>query len=644
MAGFFQNLRLVSERSTLDDMGVPASNAYETSITTSDIPQPDAEQTTSEATQSNILTIQPIPQGFGAYLDGILPPDNAKAAGAFSVAMQQIKNISSIPVEKFAQVVNSLETTKGLNVNGSSVPTDTSLASQGLSLIALGNGPYGTYTMSNFLGCMSGLPYLGINIRQLIQQLETPTLYERYKNLYLAVTWAAAQVTVEYDTDVIESPPSVFTTYYTVTGVTVNNGGGGYGINGALAPTITITNGGGASAVAIIGTTYTDIGFNGSGNYGRVIDVTFTPGSATTSVPSVTIQTPPITYGNTTNQPSGTTGWPGMNTAVQLYIDAANAEIVNIKNAQPARAQQLITNWENTGRILSIEQRAIATGMALQVPLADPRDSPIGNREPTLAGYPTTQYAFIDSIPRYAKFTQPHMYSQTLEAISNLNTVGGRSIVGMLREARNQARLQEIGVPLDNNIENKLTKPQEAQLIGNGGLPNSVPAANGLIPYPTPSPSTNIDGAFVSTVPATLAVVLPGVTLSTPVPYPASLESGTVSPDTYGYYDPTTDNYFTTNRAYQGNGITADTLSSAVGSGGSGDGGSGNGVLSGIGSVVDTGKAVEPGSFAGSRYSNLIPPELSVIYTSDILLPATYSVPEAIDEVIRCNCDCWDNI
>ena len=149
MAGFFQNLRLVSERSTLDDMGVPASNAYETSITTSDIPQPDAEQTTSEATQSNILTIQPIPQGFGAYLDGILPPDNAKAAGAFSVAMQQIKNISSIPVEKFAQVVNSLETTKGLNVNGSSVPTDTSLASKGLSLIALGNGQYGTYTMIN---------------------------------------------------------------------------------------------------------------------------------------------------------------------------------------------------------------------------------------------------------------------------------------------------------------------------------------------------------------------------------------------------------------------------------------------------------------------------------------------------------------
>jgi hypothetical protein len=389
-----------------------------------------------------------------------------------------------------------------------------------------------------------------------------------------------------------------------VTGVTVDNEGGGYGINGALAPTITITNSGGASAVALIGTTYTDIGFNGSGNYGRVTGVAFTPGTATTSVPSVTIQTPPITYGSTTNQPAGTTGWPGMNTAVQLYIDAANAEIQVIKNAQPARAQQLITNWENTGRLLTVEQRAIATGMALQVPLADPAI----DREPTLAGYPTTQYSFVDSIPRYATFTQPHMYSQTLEAISNLNTVGGRSLVAMLREARNQARLQEAGIPLDNNIENKLTKTQEAELIGNGILPNSVPASNGLIPYPTPAPSTN--GTFVDTVPATL-----------------STELGNTDP--YGYYNPTNERYYNTNNNYLGSGQTNNIGQINVG---------------GVGQLVDIGEAIEPGSFAGSRYSNLISPELSVIYASDILLPATYSVQEAIDEVIRCNCDCWDNI
>jgi hypothetical protein len=261
-----------------------------------------------------------------------------------------------------------------------------------------------------------------------------------------------------------------------------------------------------------------------------------------------------------------------MNTAIQLYINAANAEIVNIKNAQPARAQQLITNWENTGRLLSIEQRAIATGMSLKVPLAVPST----DREPTLAGYPTTQYAFVDSIPRYAKFTQPHMYSQTLEAIADYDTVGGRSLVAMLRESRNQARLQEAGIPVDNNIDNKLTKQQESELIANGTLGGSIPA-----------------------------------TLSTEIGSPAPL----------GYYDPVDERYYSNNNL-----------------------GNDQNNTTGIGQVVDTGEAVEPGSFAGSRYRNLISPQLSVIYTSDVLLPATYSVPEAIDEVIRCNCDCWDNI
>jgi hypothetical protein len=536
MAGFFQNFRLVSERNTFDDMGAPNSNAYATTSTTAPVATPNTEQITPEGVLSNVTTIQPVPQGFGAYLDGILSPDIAKAAGAFSVSMQHIKNISSIPIEKFAQVVNSLETTKGLNVNGSSVPTDTSLAQQGLSLIALGNGPYGTYTMSNFLGCMSGLPYLGINIRQLIQQLETPRLYDIYKNLYLAVTWERATATIQYTYDGLSG-------IYTTTGVTLTDPGGGYGRAGAAAPIVTVN---GATVTATIGTNYLDIN-----NYGRVTALNFTPGTSG-SVPTISIDYPP-----------GGTSFS--NSIVQGYINDANIEITNIKNTDPARAQQLITNWEKTGTLLSIEQRAIATGLPIKIPLASPSD-----RESTLAGYPTTQYAFVDSIPRYAKFTQPHMYSQTLEAISDLNTVGGRSIVAMLREARNQARLQEVGIPQDNNIDNKLTKQQQSELIANGTLGGSVPS---------------------------------------------SLQTVLGSTDPYGYYDPTTDNYYNTNSNYQGNG-----------------------------EAIDTGQANEPGSFAGSRYRNLISPELSVIYASDTLLPSTYSIQNAIDEVIRCNCDCWNNI
>ena len=525
MAGFFQNLRLVSER---NDMDAPASNAYETTTTNTNVAQSSTEQITPEGNQSNILTIQAIPQGFGAYLDGILPPDIAKAAGCFSASMQQIKNISSVPIEKFAQVVNSLETIKNLNVNGTSVPTDTTLASQGLALIALGNGPYGTYTMSNFLGCMSGLPYLGIDIDGLIKNLQSATLNEIYKNLYLAVTWNTATATASY-TGI--GP-------YTVT-VTVNNTGGGY----TSAPSVSILGTSGLTVTAIIGTDPT----NGT-TYGKVTAI------------SVSGTTPTVPTSVSIADPAGP-NWTGTtrNDLINDYIDAANAEILSIKNNNPATAQQLITNWELTGTLLSTEQRAIFTGMSIRVP----NSSPDNLREPTIATFPATQYAFVDTIPRYATFTQPHMYSQTLEAIANYNTVGGQSLVAMLRESRNQARLQEAGIPVDNNIDNKLTKQQESQLIANGTLGGSIPA-----------------------------------TLATDIGSPTPL----------GYYD-------TVDERYYSDGV-----------------------------AIDTGEAVEPGSFAGSRYRNLIPPELSVIYASDILLPATYSVPEAIDEVIRCNCDCWDNI
>jgi hypothetical protein len=60
-----------------------------------------------------------------------------------------------------------------------------------------------------------------------------------------------------------------------------------------------------------------------------------------------------------------------------------------------------------------------------------------------------------------------------------------------------------------------------------------------------------------------------------------------------------------------------------------------------IGSPLDTGTPAIPGSLGGSQYQKLIPVNLNPYYTSGILLPATYSVSEAIEQVVTCNCDCW---
>ena len=496
--------------------------------------------------------IQKFPVGFGSYLDGILTPAIATSAGAFSVSMQQITNISSIPIEKFAQIVTNIETNAGLAVNGTSVPVDTTLVSGSLPLIALGSGPYGTYTMSDFFGCMTGLPYIGIDINGLMNAIETPALYNIYENLYLSVTWEQpGQLTATYSNDGFGN--------YTLTNVTLpTNRGGGYGREGTPAPLVVVAGG---TATLSIGTDPTDLT-----TYGKITAVAWsavgTTGSPTTTI---NIPDPSTTYGSA--------GWsPGMNSAVQHYIDAANAEILAIQTANQLLSEQLNTNWNYTGTQLTIEQRALDTGLPVPVPPA-PADI-----VPDLAQFPTTQIAFTDSVPQFALNTDPHMQAQSIEAIANICSPGGQSIVGMMREARNQVRLNEIGVPLSNNINDGLPGGDNKQLVANGSVANSAPA--------------------------TLAQV--------------NCETGDeINPNPYGVYDPNNNDYYVTNPNFGGSKLAP---------------------------AVDTGNSEVVGSFAGSPYTNLIPSNLNVLYTSNNLLPSTYTIAEAIDDVIRCNCDCWDII
>ena len=523
--------------------------------------------------------IQQFPVGFGSYLDGILPTDIATAAGAFAVSMQQIRNLSSIPIEKFAQVVTSIETIAGLPINSTNVPVDTTLVTESLPLIALGSGPFGTYTMSDFFGCMTGLPYIGIDINGLMNAIETPALYNIYKQLYLAVTWERATASVQY------TGPDGFGNY-SISGITLTDSGGGYGREGASAPTVTCNW---ASPTSSIGTDDTNIT-----NFGRVTSINGLTFPATSgSVPTLTIDFPP----------GGVTSFD--NAIVQGYIDAANAEILAIQTANQRLSEQLNTNWNYTGTQLTIEQRALDTGLSIPVPPLEV--------VPDAAPFPTTQIAFTDAVPQFALNTDPHMEAQTIEAIANICSPGGQSVVGMMREARNQARLTEVGIPLDNNIPATITPVQNKELVANGTVANSPPA--------------------------TLAQV--------------NCDTGDeINPNPYGVYNSTDNNYYVTNPEFGGSNVVPaiDNGSNVVPGIDNGSnvvpgivGGTiGASEFFGISSALDTGNAEALGSFAGSAYTNLIPTNLNAIYTSKNLLPSTYTIGEAIDEVIRCNCDCWD--
>lgn len=554
------------------------------------------------------LNIQLLNQGFGSYLKNILPEDVATAAGAFAVAMRQVKNIDTVPIEKFSQVVSNIESTKNLDqVNGTNVPVSVGLADTGTELIALGDGPYNTYTMSNILGAMSGLPYPWAKIENSIQDLQTSFLSSIYKELFLAVEWEGATASVQYTTgsevDYIDpGPPSVtyYKWYWQITGITLTDAGGGYSRGGGPTPTVAITGGSGATAVTTIDTSDSNAGSNGSGTFGRVTSITLTnygskvyyasgqlsssPGPVS-SPPLAQIQCPPtatlpaVSTGGT-NTSYGTSGWPTMNSVVQAYIDQANTEIAAIATRNPVGTEALNDYYDQTGTALTLEQRA---RQVCYDPVPVPKNA-------TLSKFPTTLYTFIDGVPTYSINTAPHMYAQTLEAISDTTLIGGQSIVAMMRQERNQVRLIEAGIPLDNNISGELDPISTKILIANG----RVTTSSGTTPlsnmYPAPNP--------------------------------------------IGTYDIDTDNYYIDdNTVLVGTNTEGGNIVPA--------GGTSTTSQLLVPQLLSKGAAEEPGSLAGSTYQNLLPPQLNTAYTSDILPSSVYSVAEAIDQVIKCNCDCW---
>jgi hypothetical protein len=483
-----------------------------------------------------------------------------------------------------------------------------------------------------------------------------------YQQLYLAVTWEIATVSVQYSTERIYPDPldpNYYYDEYTVTGVSIVDPGGGYGREGGPAPTISISNGG--AGITTIGTDPHNLS-----TYGRVTSVALTsPGPVTRTIPTGTVGIPPTIYGSA--------GWPGMNTAVQYYINNSNAEISSIKAANPKVSSDLNTMYTAFGKQLTLEQRARFTGIS---PVSSPTRDNFINR------YPVSLYSFVDAIPTLAQNTLPHMYAQTLEAISNLNTPGGQSIIAMMRQERNAARLQKIGIDLDNNISGNLDQQEVEILTANGTLPNGVEGIT----------VTGINGNLANST----------TTFTLPPSFPA---------EPVGYFDPNVPEFIFANvTGWQPNSNSVSSIqqildiaqnnnnnTNLLGPAGNGTGPAqpvnlslgpilsgpaissispistgiskpsvnpkpglvsailepGPSVLEPIaiitsgpispGIPLDNGGPAVPGSLAGSPVSNLIPPNLNTALTASVLTPSVYDVGEAIDEVINCNCDCWVN-
>jgi len=549
---------------------------------------------------------QVISKRFGNYLYGILPDDQAQAAEAFSVSVQQVRNIQFVDFTKFSQIVFSLETDIGLSrVNGTNVPTDTILATEGVDLTGAGSGVYGTYTMSDFFGCMTGLPYPWKSIYGNIKFLETQNLYNIYQNLYLTVTWEQATAT------------------WDGSNFTYTNRGGGYGRNG-IYPTATV---GGNPATVVIGTDPTDIC-----TFGRIVSIVY---SGPADI--VVIDSPPD---------DGTGGWPSLNTIVQNYIDQANNEIAMIYlDGQETAIKELNAQYDLIGSFLTIEQRARFTALPpvpiISPPVASVPYNPSGStKDYTLNSYPGALISFVDALPELSIETQPHMAAQSLESICDYCTTGGQSLVALMRQERNKYRLNLIGVEQDNNISDTLDEKQQQLLMANGTIPNAVDGIptqvisedNKVVNYTTPAFPGNrdCDGTEVKVKPA--VVVNPNLPAKYDQAGAPTLNNtaqdycnGTILPILdVNYLGPNNDgtgpNNGTTIPVVQVNTYVPCSLSNEV---------------------IDITKPIVPG--AVNQTVVILPLNLDTLYTSSTMYPSTYNIQEAIDKVIECNCDCWVN-
>jgi hypothetical protein len=540
-----------------------------------------------------------ITSNYGESLKIALPDALAASCDAFSTTMLQIKNIKSMDIERFSQVVQNLETVTDLGVNGTNVPTDQPIRNNTLPLIALGNGDKGRYTTCDFFGAMSGLSYDWKLLEGYIKSLQTAKLFKIYNELYLALTWqpAAFNVTTEQRAVETSTGSGVYTWQYRITGTTMTNSGGGYSRNGAPPPggDYTLSDGTLANSGGVGLTSNPDTNSaNAPATYGRMINlvvsntpgswVTYGTGGSSPTNPGIQyrLPAPPITYSSYpytggTNSTHGTTGWPSMNSVVQSLINDANAEIVSIGSNNPAL--KITTNklYNLFGQHLTLEQNARSLGLRQEKYL------------PELSTTVTEIYGFMESLNIYATQTEKWGPVQNLEAITDTSKIGGNSMIGGMREVRNAHRLGLTGAEQDNEV---------------GAETLNLPRINGNIP--TATKIDPVTGKSI-TVPLITTSPLVGIPIVTGGPGPVGPPWGDV--------------------------VTS-------------DGNNTNAVVPNQTENVSPYPIVNPntGNPNTSPWTTLVPPSIDILNTIDTVKPSIITPSQAIDEVVLCNCDCWDHI
>lgn len=164
------------------------------------------------------------------------------------------------------------------------------------------------------------------------------------------------------------------------------------------------------------------------------------------------IQALSITYDNIYNCVSGQAPFYTLSD----LIDNANNQIRQLQLDNPQLADMANKLYDFFGEMLAIEQNA--------------RDAALGDTSTYQSGGTNEVYSFMDVLYSYSLDTKEYETAQFLENIADLNTVGGRSLIGSMREYRNAARLGLAGIELDNGVDyEELTIPKPTGTKPNSG-------------------------------------------------------------------------------------------------------------------------------------------------------------------------------
>ena len=599
---------------------------------------------------------------WGDYLVGILHEELQKTCGAFMMSMSQIKNIRSMGIEQFAQVVANLEVTnKDLNlINNPGTPGDPVLANQALALSALGSGNNGTYRMCDFFGAVSGIPYTDYysGAIPLINELATDNLRNVYEKIYqksLYNNWELISAGKGWQDTIINPSPTWSAEYaYTLFTTQQEQYAGDSSVTAQLDLTLICTSGRQLGFESDPTAIYT---ITGSSFSGGQTTISFSPtlpanlpmgtklylrSTEYDSYPKLYMDalTGATTFDVAENQSSvfipGTNLTIGTSNTVYTVVNSVSSVIFTTVNLTAALDGDFTTgtsvypqnpalNLYPNGpiqnlidaanlEILRITQNNPAGAAKLNYYWSEIGRQLFIEQRAIPYAVPTNDNIFVDatksfitsftsSIQTWALETEYGGPAPILERIGDITTIGGQSLIGYMRETRNARRLLNTFGQLDNSVPNELN-PEAAsaeicQLNTEGGV-ETITVTFGGWGYDISNPPNVRIGPYGGS-------------------FGGSGSGATAIP------------------VIENSRIIAITVTNS---------GSGYTLVTGClpvyidppPSPVRLGDSIVPGSFAGSPFTNQFPVSDNLVTANS----ASYTVDQAIETVTICNCDCWN--